>query len=161
MASPIPQPTAITLLKGNPGKRPINQNEPEFELVKANENPPPNWLTEDQKIFWADISVLLENARVLTEADLPLLSCLCIALSELKFANDQITKVGRLMKTPSGYVQQNPYVGMMHTAIKQIRSIANEFGMTPAARTRINVLAGVSPDDKWQTFLERNGRKKA
>lgn len=119
----------------------------------------PDWLKPDQVMFWNEIAPLLIKARVLTEADYPALAALCVALGELKYANAQLEK-GRLVKTPSGYMQQSPFVGMVNSAIKQIRSLCAEFGMTPSARSQIKVLAGMHKEDEFEQFLNR-GKKKA
>lgn len=159
MAGRKPVPTAIKLVKGNPGKRPLNPAEPEYAVHNEPPNPP-SWLRDDQIAFWEQIAPLLINARVLTEADELALAALCVALGELKHANEMIAK-GRVVKTPSGYVQQSPYVGIANSALKQARSLLSEFGMTPAARTRVMTTAGLSPEDAFQAFLGRGGKKKA
>ena len=158
MSTKKPLPTALKIVRGNPGRRPLNDAEPEFVLP---ETPPeaPAWLTAVQKEFWDDLAPMLHAAKCLTEADELALATLCVACGELKHANEQI-QITRLMKTPSGYVQQSPFVGMLNSAIKQIRSLVGEFGMTPSSRSRIAIKAGMKPEEDFEGFMNRAPKKK-
>ena len=51
-----PIATHLKLLRGNPGKRALNKNEP---LPIGDLVDPPEWLTEQQKVAW---SYAVENA---------------------------------------------------------------------------------------------------
>ena len=152
-------PAQMKLVKGNPGRRPIN-NEPPFDAVEEAKVPDaPDWLHPEQQEFWGQLAPLFAKANVLRETDLHMLSAMCIVLGEMKFANEQL-KVSRLVRTPNGHVQTSPFVSMLNQAIKRFQSLASEFGMTPAARTRILVRAGVKPEDELADYLGR-GRQKA
>ena len=67
MAGRKPKPTALKILEGKPGKRPLNKNEP---------NPPkgnikcPTWLLPEAKKEWKRLAPSLEAMGVLTMADL-------------------------------------------------------------------------------------------
>lgn len=102
---------------------------------------------------------MLLDAQLLTEADYPMLAALCVALGELKYANAQLEK-GRLVKTPSGYMQASPFVGMVNRAIQQIRSLGSEFGMSPAARSQLHLMAGAKKEDDFDKYLNR-GKKES
>ena len=62
-----PKPTALKLLEGNPGKRPINEHEPipPKGTVKC-----PTWLEPEAKKEWKRLAPSLEAMGVLTQADL-------------------------------------------------------------------------------------------
>ncbi len=49
MPGPPKKPTALKLVTGNPGKRPLNKKEPK---PRGNLYDPPGWLTEDQLVGW-------------------------------------------------------------------------------------------------------------
>jgi phage terminase small subunit len=53
--------------------------------------------------------------KVLTEADYIALGNLCQAYSILIDAQIQMNKTGILYKTKSGYIQQSPLLGIIHT----------------------------------------------
>ena len=61
-----PKPTAMKLLEGNPGKRPLNVHEPipPKGTVKC-----PAWLLPEAKKEWKRLAPALEAMGVLTMAD--------------------------------------------------------------------------------------------
>jgi hypothetical protein len=42
-----------------------------------------------------------------------------------------------LFKTPSGYVQQSPWLGIINKQLEMMARYMTEMGMTPAARSRM------------------------
>jgi hypothetical protein len=44
-----------------------------------------------------------------------------------------------LYKTPSGYVQQSPWLGIVHKQLEPMGRYMVELGMTPAARSRVAI----------------------
>ena len=69
-----PKPTALKLLEGNPGKRPINEHEPvpPKGTVKC-----PTWLEPEAKKEWKRLAPSLEAMGVLTQADLTSMQSFC------------------------------------------------------------------------------------
>ncbi len=153
-------PTPLRILRGNPSKRPIPENEPTFEGTPEVVPEPPTELTDDQKIFWNDLCPRLVKAGVYSSGDRESLSLLCVALAEVKHANEQL-KLGRVLKTPSGYIQQSPFVSILWSAMKRAQSLMTEFAMTPASRSRVEKIAGAGEEDPLQRFLNRGQKKKA
>lgn len=134
MPGPAPRPTALKLLDGNPGKRPLNQNEPKPAQVIPK---CPTHLDDIAKKEWKRLAPVLSRMRVLTEADAIMLSTLCLTYSRLIQAQEALGKSSLLIKTGSGYVQQSPLIGIISTCTQQIATLCREFGLSPAARTRI------------------------
>ena len=58
-----PKPTAIKELEGNPGKRPLNKNEPKPEKTAPK---CPTWLDKEAKKEWRRMSKSLEAIGILT-----------------------------------------------------------------------------------------------
>ena len=83
--------------------------------------------------------------KVLTEADYIALANLCQAYSTLVNAQKQMNKTGILYKSKSGYVQQSPLLGIIHTQTTIVNNLLREFGLTPSSRTRV---ATVEPKNK-------------
>jgi len=52
---------------------------------------------------------------------------------------------GLFIKTESGYVQQSQALSVVIKAMKEMRSFATEFGMTPSARVGLNSGDGMLP----------------
>lgn len=133
---PAPKPTAIKKIQGNPGKRKLNEKEPQA--------PPgvpecPEHLDAVARREWTRVSTLLVGMKVLTEADYIALANLCQAYSTLIAAQKQMNKSGILYKTKSGYIQQSPLLGIITSQTTIVNKLLAEFGLTPASRTRINI----------------------
>jgi len=129
-----PKPTAIKELEGNPGKRPLNDAEPK-PVRKA--PPCPKWLEPEAKKEWRRLSKQLEQIGVLTEVDQAAFASYCQAYARWKEAEEFMTQHGTIVKTKSGYWQTVPQVSIAQTYLKIMNKIAEQFGLTPAARSRI------------------------
>lgn len=56
-------------------------------------------------------------------------------------ATEAIQKYGTMVKSPSGYPIQSPYVAIANRQAEIMMRIAAEFGFTPASRSRISTPA--------------------
>ena len=90
--------------------------------------------------------MLLRRVRVLTEADKMSLANLCQTWSTLLKAQEKLTEMGILYKSPSGYVMQSPLLPIVNQCVDTITKLSREFGLTPAARSRI--IAHTEADDE-------------
>lgn len=131
-----PKPTAIKELEGNPGKRPLNKNEPKPEK-KAPKRP--SWLLPDAKKEWRRLSGELEAMGLLTQVDMAAFAGYCQAYARWKEAEEFITKHGSILKTASGYIQQIPQVSIAQQNQKQMRNFCSELGLSPSSRSRLNI----------------------
>lgn len=138
-----PKPTALKILEGNPGKRPINENEPipPKGTVKC-----PTWLEPEAKKEWKRLAPSLEAMGVLTQVDLTAFAGYCQAYARWREAEEFLTQHGSIFKTPSGYVQQVPQVSIAQQNLKIMQSFCAEFGLTPATRARIIAAGGKESD---------------
>ena len=62
-----PKPTALKMLEGNPGGRPLNTKEPKPEKKAPR---CPSWLEDEAKKEWKRMAKVLENMGLLTEMDM-------------------------------------------------------------------------------------------
>jgi len=129
-----PKPTAVKVLEGNPGKRPLNTFEPQ-PIKKAPVCP--NWIAEDAKKEWKRLANNLEKLGTLTELDMAAFAGYCQAYARWKEAEEFIEKHGTIVKTPSGYWQQVPQVSIAQSNLKIMLKFCSEFGLTPSSRSRI------------------------
>lgn len=145
---PPPTPTAIKLLRGNPGKRKLSSNEPKPIITLPH---CPSYLDEDARTEWGRLAPILVRMKVLTEADYIALASLCQTYSTMVKAQEQLNKSGILFKTPSGYVQQSPLIGIVNSCTEKIVTLCREFGLTPSARARVqtNQQEAAEADDPW------------
>ncbi|RXM74060.1 phage terminase small subunit P27 family [Clostridium tetani] len=146
-----PKPTALKVLEGNPGKRPLNIDEP-----KPKKKAPkcPSWLEPEAKKEWKRMSKTLEQIGVLTQVDGAAFAGYCQAYARWREVEEFLTKHGTIFKTPSGYIQQVPQVSIAQTYLKIMKDFCSEFGLTPSARTRIKAdIETGKTDDPMEDIL--------
>ena len=134
-----PKPTALKLIDGNPGKRPINANEPKTTGGKPT---CPSHLSPTAKSEWKRISGTLHEMGILTAVDRAALAAYCQAYARWVDAEKKLAATPALIKTPSGYVQQSPWLSVANKQMELMGRFMAELGITPASRSRIAV-----PDD--------------
>ena len=138
-----PKPTALKVLEGNPGKRPLNEHEPvpPKAAIRC-----PAWLEPEAKKEWKRLAPALEAMGILTTVDISAFAGYCQAYARWKEAEEFISKHGSIFQTPSGYVQQVPQVSIAQQNLKIMQSFCSEFGLTPATRSRIIASGGSDGD---------------
>ncbi|KGC42330.1 P27 family phage terminase small subunit [Burkholderia pseudomallei] len=134
-------PTALKLIRGNPGKRPINRNEPQ----PSRDVTMPDWLSPEARKHWPMVAEQLHNAGLLTAIDVTALGLYCEAFARWKQANAQIMRFGTVIKSPSGYPIQSPYLAIANKAHEQMTKLLAEFGMTPSSRSHCTVAKPIDP----------------
>ncbi|MCU4184013.1 phage terminase small subunit P27 family [Acidiferrimicrobium sp. IK] len=142
-----PKPTALKVLQGNPGKRPVNRNEP-----KPTPTAPlcPTWLSAEGKAEWRRVVPELDRIGMLTKVDRAALATYCEAWATFMSAQRLVHEHGLVLlkykdlETLDGTkiyvtVAKNPAAQMARDAAGLIRQFSAEFGLTPSARTRIDL----------------------
>lgn len=100
---------------------------------------PPDWLEVHAMKEWKRIVPILQRKRVLSEADLSALAMMCMLH-------------GKIVKASIGGVE-------VHAAdTAQLRLYLSEFGLTPAARTRVAAQSGNGEETKPDNPFSRNRR---
>ena len=144
MPSPRPKPTALKLISGNAGKRKINKTKPKPKRVIPS---CPAHLEDSGKVAWGRLTVLLDRMGVLTEADSAALERLCDCYTDILECRELIKQDGRTYKTLTAQgdtlIKGNPAVTQLRAADAQFKSYLIEFGLTPAARSKVHA----TPDD--------------
>ena len=138
------KPTAIKVLEGNPGKRPLNINEP----VYSGSPEMPNWLNKEAKLEWNRIVPELDGVGLLQRVDLAMISGYCQAWGLYIEAEKILQEKGRYYDIPKytkegelsyTFLQVRPEVATSNTAMTQIIKFCQEFGLSPSSRTRLTV----------------------
>jgi P27 family predicted phage terminase small subunit len=124
----------MKLLTGNPGKRALNRDEPRPE--PAIPECPPELSPVSQK-EWGRLTSELSKLRLITSLDRGALAIYCAAYELWIEALEAIRKYGTLVKSPSGYPMQSPWIAIQNRQGEIMMRIASEFGFTPASRSRI------------------------
>jgi P27 family predicted phage terminase small subunit len=123
------------MLTGNPGKRPLNQDEPKPELNIPDCPPELSPLARKE---WDRLAAELGALRMLTNLDRGALAAYCTAYALWAEANEALQKYGVMIKSPQGFPIQSPYLSIANRQAEIMMRIASEFGFTPASRSRIS-----------------------
>jgi P27 family predicted phage terminase small subunit len=137
----------MKLLKGNPGKRKLNLEEPVYQPGSPEK---PTWLNRDASGEWDRLVALLREGRVLTTADGGILLACCLAFSQLKANELAIHKYkSDVYKTTDqlGNIlfKTRPEAVRREVARRQYVSFLSEIGQTPASRSKVRSLPPTTP----------------
>ena len=145
-----PTPTDLKVLRGNPGHRPLNVDEPQLPAATSDafDTPPPE-LPDDPVAAaeWRRLAPMLRAARLVTEAERASLIALCQQWSLYLTAVSKAQATGMVVKSPSGYPMPNPYLSIANKALTHCTKLWAELGLTPSARSRITATPEGSPAD--------------
>lgn len=146
-----PTPTHLKVVKGTQRKDRSNADEPKPDPTTPI---PPAWLSDEAKVQWGRFAVVLEQMGVLTIADGAALERLVLCYLEVKKLEEAVAADGHTYRTKSTQgeevVKANPAVAMLSSADTRLRQMLIEFGLTPAARTKVHTVKrnGKPPDEK-------------
>jgi len=140
-----PTATIEKKLRGNPGKRKLNQDEPQAKLYEKLP-PPPDWLGEHAIEAWNRNGPTLIEMYLLTEADFDLFASLCQQIHIMIVSSKDINENGMTIIGQRGRTR-NPALATFAAATMALRALAAEFGMTPSSRTRFKL-----PGDPGETL---------
>jgi phage terminase small subunit len=137
-------PTALKLLQGNPGHRPIGDvmtREP--QPGRGGFREPPAHITGEARAFWYAQGPEFVKMGTLTDADWPVFEDLCLSHEEkhqLTLRINELQTKKKLTGAESQELVTNR--GIRRKAIEQFRKLSSEFGGTAVARPRIRLHSG-------------------
>lgn len=139
-----PIPTRLKIVRGNPGKRPINENEPEPKRGIP-EMPEYLWAFPIAVKEWERESRILDEMGVLTEADASTLGVRCYLASEIQTLSKDIKEEGHTIDIVTvnknnqaiETSKPNPKCVQLKTILSEYRQLGNLFGLDPSSRTKL------------------------
>lgn len=163
-----PLPTKVKKLRGNAGKRKLNDAEPKPAL---GEPEMPLGLSAAAKEEWRAIVPQLLRLGVLSKIDGKALGGYCAAYARWLAAEFDVAKYGLTIEEPvidatTGKqrklrgrfvvrLKKNPAISTSNDAMKMMKSFLIEFGMTPAARTRLRMEKEGPDEDPLDALLRK------
>lgn len=162
MAGRKPKPTALKILTGNPGHRPLNQDEPQ---PKRGIPTMPKWL----KPFpfaakeWKAEAKILDNMGVMTEADARALAERAyIAYKIQKLALDieqegdtiEVKAINNEGEEIILNIKTNPKVVQLKALLSEYRQYGSLLGLDPSSRSRLKT-DNPKKKSKAQSFRDR------
>lgn len=141
MPGPPKTPSKIVQLHGNAGHRAINKREPKAKSLS--DLKPPTHLTRIAKARWRKVVKVLDQAKVLTVLDADALELYCVNYSRWREAIKHLNalKKNQVVQTKQS-IKANPWVKIAEKASDQCNRSLEQFGMTPAGRTRVQTRGG-------------------
>jgi len=170
-------PANVHVLRGNPSKKSA------AALLDETLRPPvsiprcPDHFSAEAKAEWRRITKHLESLGLVTEIDRAALAAYCSAWGDYVWAERRIAELngaavdkdgkadnsgerGRIWDTPSGYKQISVPMQIRNRAMEMMAKFLAEFGMSPAARSRVTAsdpqmsLPGVEKPQEggWASF---------
>lgn len=129
-----PRPTKLLLLEGRRGRK-ANKQEPEpHQLLTL---APPEWLPEPAVAVWNEIAPKLRQASLLSTVDVHMLGMACQATAQYRLATIKIAELEAGPDAATGAAQISQWRIVQSMCFKQSMAVFQQFGMSPAARTRI------------------------
>lgn len=152
MRGPKPKSTEQRRLDGNPGRRPLNEEEPQHDPIVVDTLP--EALTTDAAAAaeWHRLAPLLRAARQITEADRAALIALCLEWARYLAALREVQLKGTVIAAPSGYPMLNPYLSVANKALAACNKLWPELGLTPSSRVRVKADGPPPGGDNFSEF---------
>jgi len=131
-------------LAGNPGKRPLNDREPQ-PPVPAGKPYAPRFLCEEGKKEWRKIIPVLMELGLYTELDHAALEMYCQAYGRWIEAEKMLDATGgMIIESTRGTSYYNQWYGVADKMFERVRKMLAEFGLSPGQRSR--VVAAARPE---------------
>lgn len=150
MPGRAPKPTRLKVIQGNPGKRELRKDEPKPAPKAPNA---PTWLRREAAAEWRRVVPELETLGLIGKVDRAALAAYCEAWAafheasqRLKTQGVEIEVVKQRFFNELGEITHeevdrivNPALRHQRQALQALRGYLAEFGLSPAARTRLAV----------------------
>jgi P27 family predicted phage terminase small subunit len=149
-----PQPTALKVLRGNPGKRKPNVDEPEPPKGTAVK---PSGLSTGASAAWDELAPICIAMGTLTTADVRVFATMCELQSTLQQASALKDSKGcQVFTADKDSDEDGQLVLVVDASLKLERDTAVAlrpfyalFGLEPVSRARIRVPKDKQPVSKW------------
>ncbi len=121
--------------QGNPGRRRLNEAEPEPDS-KQPDRPP--HLDKRATETWDWLCDTLDKMGILSSSDVAIMTLYSETWVEYIGARESVTKYGPIMLSKqTGQPYSSPYLNQEAMFKKQLERYSIELGLTPVARTRV------------------------
>jgi P27 family predicted phage terminase small subunit len=137
---PKPTPIEQRIKEGNPHKRPLPQTvlvggRPDLEEFRE---PPPDLPVEAQE-FWRDTVLELINVGIVDRVDRPVLRQIAIQYARIAQAQRVLAEQGHYVRGSVGQLREHPALKIERDATSLFMKMAEHYGLTPVARTRLGL----------------------
>jgi P27 family predicted phage terminase small subunit len=135
MHGPKPTPTEIKKLRGNPGHRALNENEPQPPDGKLT---CPQFLDGVARRKWYKLLSITTAMGTAKPIDEDLLAAYCSEYGRWVEAERILKRTGPIIKTKNDNLIQSPLIGVSNRAQELMLKYGAELGIGAATRSRLN-----------------------
>lgn len=145
---PAPKSTALRMLHGDKANR-FNPAEP----IPRDVLPVcPLEVEPLAREVWDYTVRELAAMKTVTAADRDALICYCYAVINHRAASEEVRRYGLIIPGASGTMMRNPALTVQREAAQTIRHFAQEFGLTPSSRSRVQVMGAKDAGEEDNPF---------
>lgn len=135
-----PKPVEQRIKEGNIEQSPM----PQVMLVSGRPAPgeyppPPDRLPQAGVDAWNTIVPQLIDVGLVDRVDTMMLEAMCMQWARMVQAGRVVKAQGHLVRGPGGQLKEHPSLRTERDATARFMSIAEQYAMTPAARTRLGL----------------------
>lgn len=152
-------------MKRGPKPKPstVEQRREDHKAISVNTPNAPNDKPKPDKVLgkigraeWRRMVGLLERMSILSSVDRAALHAYCLSWERYIVAEQHLAEEGAVIYE-RGTSKRNPWALESNQAFDRLHKIAQEFGLTPASRSRVNVPEPGSTDSLKLFLSKRTG----
>jgi P27 family predicted phage terminase small subunit len=113
----------------------------------------PGYLDEIARTEWDFITSALKEMGVLQDTDRAGLELYCKAYSRAMRMHAVIQQEGEIVVSPNKYLQPHPAIAIMESAESTCTKWLIQFGLTPAARKKLEIKRQSDSAAKWKGLI--------
>jgi P27 family predicted phage terminase small subunit len=141
-----PKPQELTVVGGTASRKPTHR---EPRPVRGAPTCPAH-LSPTAKAEWKRLIADLVRLGMMSALDRAVLAAYCQTYGRWVEAERRLAETPALIKLPSGYVQQNPWLAVANKQLELMHRLMTEMGLTPVSRSRVNVKPATSYPKPWE-----------
>jgi len=146
------KPTALKLILGNPGRRPLPAREPRPDTSPP---APPEWLTPEALAEWQRRAPELHRIGILTSIDAVAFGTRCQLVADYVAAQQKLARFGSVMRSSDSKKRAviSPFLRIRDRCLELLLKHEIEFGLTPSSRSRVTASPPVAEIDPSAKYL--------
>ena len=132
-----PRPMRLKLIQG--GKPKKRRRKKPAKKTAGKWAKAPSVLPLKGKELWEQLGPELEKIGLLEPVDLPAFLAMCMVYGQAFEAADVVEADGQTTEGDRGTLKKHPQMTILNEMLQQFRQWCAEFGLTPAARERLDI----------------------